>query len=196
MINRVIFLFAVLFFMLVSCGVDSKKQPALTQEELLHLGDSVANHAQKVLLENLMGAIKTSNYEGAVDFCNLNALNITQDISNFHHLKIQRLSNKNRNLQNGLKTNNDIEAWNELEKAMADKNAAKHFLKKEKNSYVYYKAIPLGMPTCLSCHGEKGTDIAVETEEVIAQKYPDDKATGYKLGMLRGMWKINMNKYD
>lgn len=48
---------------------------------------------------------------------------------------------------------------------------------------------PKGMPTCLKCHGG-AEDIAGGTRAVLAEKYPRDRATGYQLGDLRGMWKI------
>jgi cytochrome c551/c552 len=47
------------------------------------------------------------------------------------------------------------------------------------------------MPTCIKCHGGK-TDITESTQKMIAQKYPNDKAIGYQMGDLRGMWKIKL----
>jgi len=46
------------------------------------------------------------------------------------------------------------------------------------------------MPACLGCHGTEGGDINAKTLKIIKQKYPEDKATGYKEGDLRGWWKI------
>jgi Protein of unknown function (DUF3365) len=41
---------------------------------------------------------------------------------------------------------------------------------------------------CLSCHGDP-EQISAPVKEVLAAKYPDDKATGYKAGDLRGaLW--------
>ena len=50
--------------------------------------------------------------------------------------------------------------------------------------------IVLGNPLCLQCHGTPGKDIAPETLAAIQKLYPDDKATGFKLGDLRGLWRI------
>ncbi len=43
-------------------------------------------------------------------------------------------------------------------------------------------------PVCLSCHGDPA-QIAPAVKAVLAEKYPDDKATGYQAGDLRGaLW--------
>lgn len=43
---------------------------------------------------------------------------------------------------------------------------------------------------CLSCHGEKYTEIKADVLEVIQQKYPGDLAFNYKEGDLRGVWHL------
>jgi hypothetical protein len=49
--------------------------------------------------------------------------------------------------------------------------------------------IIVSQPLCLQCHGSE-SDIAAETREAILAIYPDDKATGYRLNDLRGIWRI------
>ena len=39
-------------------------------------------------------------------------------------------------------------------------------------------------PLCLACHG---VDVAPEVAAALAERYPDDRATGYQLGELRGV---------
>ncbi len=48
----------------------------------------------------------------------------------------------------------------------------------------------LGNPLCLQCHGTPNQDIAPETLAAIQKLYPGDKATGFKLGDLRGLWRV------
>ena len=50
--------------------------------------------------------------------------------------------------------------------------------------YRYAKAIRI-KPVCLSCHGSDA-DIKPSVKTVLAKNYPNDVATGYKLGELRG----------
>jgi len=42
----------------------------------------------------------------------------------------------------------------------------------------------------LQCHGQIGKDIHDDVYKVIKEKYPQDKATGFKVGELRGIWDI------
>ena len=48
----------------------------------------------------------------------------------------------------------------------------------------YAKAIMV-QPQCLACHGQ-AQDISAPMAEKIKQEYPDDQATGYSAGKLRG----------
>jgi hypothetical protein len=50
----------------------------------------------------------------------------------------------------------------------------------------FMKAIPTGKP-CLTCHGE---NIKPEIRKTIDANYPDDRATGFKLGDLRGAFTL------
>jgi hypothetical protein len=59
---------------------------------------------------------------------------------------------------------------------------------------IFYKPIMISMPTCLKCHGKPNIDIDEATLKAIAEKYPNDLATGYNLSDLRGAWKITFKK--
>ncbi len=43
---------------------------------------------------------------------------------------------------------------------------------------------------CMQCHGKPGVDIENSTLAAIQGKYPEDKATGYSVNQVRGMWKV------
>lgn len=55
----------------------------------------------------------------------------------------------------------------------------------------YMKAIPT-QPQCLQCHG-KPTDISSGMKALLTQEYPDDRATGYSVGEIRGAISIKRN---
>ena len=50
--------------------------------------------------------------------------------------------------------------------------------------------ILLAAPVCLQCHGSPEKDIAPATMAAIKKLYPEDKATGFQLGDLRGLWRV------
>lgn len=54
--------------------------------------------------------------------------------------------------------------------------------------YRFAKAIPT-LPECALCHG---SEIAPEINDILARDYPDDKATGFAVGDLRGIFSITV----
>jgi hypothetical protein len=46
---------------------------------------------------------------------------------------------------------------------------------------------------CLQCHGKPNVDINEATLGQIEKLYPNDKAVGYGLNELRGIWVVEMN---
>ena len=59
-------------------------------------------------------------------------------------------------------------------------------------SATFYAPITVFAPLCLKCHGEPGSDIDEATTATLAELYPEDEATGFALGDLRGMWAIRV----
>ena len=154
--------------------------------DLKNQADSIATLSQNVLLQNVAGAIQKGGIDYAVEFCNIQAIPLTDSITEDLNVYIQRLSDKNRNPANAIKTQADSLAWKKIKSKKAD------FIEQHNNGEVYYyKPILIAMPTCVKCHGGK-SDIAESTQNSIAQKYPGDKAVNYKMGDLRGMWKIKL----
>ncbi|GAA5221384.1 Tll0287-like domain-containing protein [Membranihabitans marinus] len=170
---------------LMACK-DNQTLTTQEEEQYLQLGDSISNIMQKELLKNVKQAIQQRGIDYAVDFCNVKAIPLTDSLSMFNNVKIQRLSDKNRNPNNAIHSQADKMAWEKLSTDKTD------FIEVESSKDIfYYKPIILALPTCLKCHGSS-SDIAGTTQEMIDLKYPADKAVGYTMGDLRGMWKIQL----
>lgn len=179
---------------LTSCGTDSNSNAEtesnavkIVEVDLKSMGDSLTNLAMQELVSNVMREMQAGGPAHAVDFCNLHAMPIMDSLSNTHHVKISRVSEKNRNPTNAA-TEFDVTVLNYLK----EKNA-KDTLVTSGNEAVYYKTIKLGLPACVKCHGVPNEDIAPETMAIITERYPDDKATGYKSREFRGAWKVVFN---
>jgi hypothetical protein len=181
------FYFFIFFFILLSCN-DNVKQ-SLTdadRSELLAFGDSISGSIQKVFVGKVSKAIQNGGIEYAIQYCNINAMSITDSLSISNNINIYRLTNKNRNSTNGLKSLFDSLAW---KKIYTEKT---HFIEQDDNGAVYYfKPIYIGMPSCLKCHGDDSA-INDTVRNILSEKYPNDKALGYKMNDLRGMWKIKL----
>jgi hypothetical protein len=57
-------------------------------------------------------------------------------------------------------------------------------------TYRYYQPIRVGQ-LCLNCHGDRDK-ISPAVLEVLEKSYPEDLATGYEVGDLRGMFVVEM----
>lgn len=184
-----IYFLASVFMIFTFFSCSTQEEEVQTEQkstaEFLELGDSITEHLQGVLLQNVAQAIQTGGTEYAVDFCNLNAIPLTDSISELYEVKIQRVTDRNRNPHNGLSTSVDQEAWGKMQDDMHS------FIAEENGVTYFYKPIKIGMPTCIKCHGTE-SDISEATKVLLQEKYPEDKAVGYQMGELRGMWKVEM----
>ena len=184
----IIILFVI--FSLFSCKEGKSKSFLRPGQEARYLvvGDSISAAVQGELLRNVSRAIQQGGRDNAVEFCHLRAMPLTDSLSAVYNVTIQRLTDKNRNPQNAIRTLEDHQAWERI------KNENTDFIERDQNGKVqYYKPIVMGMPTCIQCHGTR-SDISESTRNIIHIKYPEDRATSYALGDLRGMWKIEFDR--
>jgi hypothetical protein len=174
--------------LIVSCNPQQQKTDkssnAIDTAAYLQKGDSISAIVQKVLLANVMQAMKSGGPVYAVSFCNEQAMPLTDSLAKAHNCLIQRVSDKYRNPTNKLSVQ-DQEIWTKMASATTATISGS-----ENGQIVFYKPIKIAMPACLTCHGTAGKEMDPKTFEIIKQKYPDDLATGYKEGDLRGLWKI------
>lgn len=137
----------------------------------------------------LQAAMKAGGPPDAIGVCNTKAPAIASELSTENRLRIGRTSLKIRN------PGNSPDAWEKkvLEDFEARKAKGEDLAKIERSEIVggefrYMKAIgiPADMP-CLKCHGEQ-LDPAVQAK--LKELYPQDRATGYKTGDLRGAFTV------
>ncbi|MCO6461812.1 MAG: DUF3365 domain-containing protein [Saprospiraceae bacterium] len=166
---------------------DQTGKSTIPPNDYLTLGDSITDAAQSYMLQRVSNAMQKGGPAHAVDYCSENALAITDSLSQKYDVTIRRLSDKNRNPSNALTEDKDKAAWQRLKSFESD------FIEQDASGVVYYKPIKLTMPACLKCHGAK-SDIAADALKLIDDRYPNDLATDYKMGELRGMWKVTFNK--
>ena len=135
----------------------------------------------------LQSAMKAGGPVNAINVCNEKAPTIAKNLSDKYGWDIARTSLKTRNASNA------PDAWetkvlNEFEarKAKGEKVKPMAYFEAVDNSFRFMKAIPTG-EVCLKCHGG---NIAPPIKAKLQKLYPDDKATGYKLGDIRGAFTI------
>jgi len=166
-------------------------------EEAMVWGDSITQEAQAQLAAQLQEAIAANGPAGAIDFCKVNALPILESLGAKHAVTLRRVSSQPRNPADAPKAQElpllDAYAYNAENNISSDPN-----IQKVENGEVllYTKPILMANALCLSCHGDSKKDITPETAAKLKQHYPQDPATGYAIGDLRGMWALRLPKKE
>ncbi len=153
--------------------------------------------ASAALLQKLGGELKAQMQSGgpinALHFCSQNALHLTDEVGRENGVQIKRVSLKNRNPVNRSNAQEQmvLEEWQNL--LSKGETLPDYTLKSSPNGgYTFYKPIVINNDACLKCHGDIASDSPLGKE--IRALYPEDKATGYKMGDLRGMISVTMQR--
>jgi hypothetical protein len=169
---------------------------AILQEAMVW-GDSITQEAQAQLMTQLQQAIAANGHSGALDFCKVNALPILKSLETKHAVTLRRVSSRPRNPLDAPNAEEipllDAYSYNAENKISADPSIQKL---QQGEVLLYTKPILLANAMCLSCHGDPKKDIAPETAAKLKQLYPQDPATGYAGGDLRGMWSLRLPKKE
>jgi len=184
-------LFGITLFLLASCGGNSEEANSIDTTIYRKKGLKISKATQATLLSNVAEAIQQKGVPQAIDYCNIQAFQITDSLSRLNNCTIQRVSDRNRNPNNGLKTEMDTSIWNHYKTLEFDQYEDSVIVKD--GMIAYYKPNPIMMPNCLRCH-VINNQIALETKTRIASLYPQDKAVGYSMNDLRGLWKITWDE--
>jgi len=182
-------------FMVLACGTLSAMQPvsaADTPEMKAYLqrGLEAAMATKEALGGELMRAMKAGGPEGAVAFCNTQALPITQQMSQALGMKVSRVSDRPRNPGNAADAQ-EREIIGAFKEALASDQRPVPVLREDGDKVTTYYPI-ITDSKCLACHGVPGDDISPATGAVIEAAYPEDQATGYGVNELRGLFVVTM----
>ena len=139
-----------------------------------------------ILGKNLMHAIKTKGTAGALEFCNTRAIPLTDSMAKAQGVSISRVSDKPRNPNN--EANGHLAEQLELYKASLNAGETIEPCIVSIGSKAYYTIPIMTNGMCLQCHGTE--QINAETRAKLNALYPTDKATGYDVDQLRGMWVV------
>jgi hypothetical protein len=152
--------------------------------------DAVADFAGALKTE-LSAAMQAGGPLNAIEICNTRAPVIAESVSLDSGMNVSRVSLRNRNPGNAptewqaavLRDFETRRAAGEATDALSWQEIAQT---EEALEYRFMKAIPTA-PMCLACHGES---IAPPVAAKIAELYPEDQATGYREGDIRGAFVV------
>ena len=181
---------------LMACDSPTKPVSVSTepQIDLLEYGKEISAIAQAELMKNVKNALEKGGPVFAIEHCNSHAMPISDSISTNFDVQIQRLSPKYRNAENAPSTIEDKLLLNNYLEKLNEGRVISDTLINSNGLSSYYRPIMISMEACLKCHGQPGTDINNETMIALNKLYPDDRATNYRMGEFRGVWKITFSE--
>ncbi len=150
----------------------------------------------KTLKGEVVKHMKTQGAQSTAYFCYKSATNLTKKVNSTYPkgISVKRISLKIRNKDNFPASKDEIEMLKNLEQKVKNKEKLPKLIveKISPNHYKVYKPILVGKK-CLVCHGDK-KHRNKEAYKTIKEKYPNDKAIGYKVGDLRGAFVADIVK--
>lgn len=182
-----------------ACGRTDKTQPSdpdvgipeETQTSAAALGNAVATP----LVQALGGRLKTAIDEGgpvhAIEFCSIEALPLTAAVADSAGYRVRRTSSRLRNPSNAPDLL-EREALDYFQSRLAAGEALPaHLVQREgPDAYRFYRPLVIDA-FCLQCHGAS-EELAPGVADALAARYPDDMATGYQVGELRGLIRVTL----
>ncbi len=140
----------------------------------------------------LVTQIKAGGVASAIPVCQTIAPALAAEASNKHKMTVRRTALKVRNQSN---KPDAFEArvlaeFAEKITAGADPATLDHgetVTDNGKTTFRYMKAIPTAAEPCLACHG---SDLKDDVKAELSKLYPEDQATGFKAGDLRGAFSV------
>ena len=169
---------AIAIVALAACNQSDSFEPEIARADEAMLALSTR------LIEALTTELERSGASGAIHVCRDSAPAITSEVSSDSGVTVARTSHRLRNPDNAPpEWARDIVASGAGTKV---EDATQHVVDLEDRIGVIRPIGTLGM--CTTCHGNEAS-MEPELVERIAESYPEDAATGFEVGDLRGwMW--------
>lgn len=172
---------------LTSCGKPDVEESKATHEPPEQLAQQWTAEAFAALSGRLMEAINTDGHAAAIHVCAMEAGDLLDGVAEVHGASIRRVTDRPRNPANQADAR-DLEVMEMIRAMLADGESPEPVV----DENVVRLPIRVAMPLCLTCHGDPQSDIASETLVAIRERYPNDMATGYREGDLRGLWRVEI----
>lgn len=174
----------------------SNELPEVTPEDerwVSTVGRESATALAGGLIQRLTAALQEGSPEQAVHFCSQEAQALTAEIEQglAAGIQIKRTSLKYRNAANA-PDELETDAIEHFEHVLASSHSLPPFYvqRVSDNEFRYYQPLVVN-DMCLQCHG-KADAIAPEVRQTIEALFPNDLATGYVVGDLRGLIRVTV----
>ena len=169
-------------------------------QKVKQMGDELAQTLLDTLGATLKNSIQKDGPVDAIKVCKTEAQAIASRISAnaIVPVEIKRTTYRFRNPQNAPDSFEKIALDHFNEFAENGQELPLYYIQKIKLgddvSYNYFKPLKI-QSVCLACHGDPATTES-SLRATIAENYPEDKATGYKLGDFRGLVRVKIESLE
>ena len=167
---------------------------SLTEAEqtlLTRKGQDIVTEVATVLSSALTKSIADGGVGKAAQYCSFIAVPMVDTLAVRHGVDVRRTSNRLRNAKNA-PTDREREVLTQFEQQRAQGAQLQPLLEViDAHTVAYYQPIVV-QPLCLQCHGKLGETLPEENYSFIEYLYPNDKAIGYALDDVRGIWSMRM----
>lgn len=155
-------------------------------------GMQYALAAKGALGKNLMKALSNKGAVGALEFCTIKAIPLTDSIAHLKNAQIRRVSDKPRNVNNSA-NEEELGYISQFKASVAQGNETKPIVKEVGETIHFYFPITTNA-MCLQCHGKPKEQVQPATMAKLQELYPSDMALGYDTNEVRGIWAIRFDK--
>lgn len=158
---------------------DPEQLAQLTEQATQITGKFIAT-----LQPTLQQAMQAGGPVNGIEVCAVAAPAIATSLSETSGWQVRRVSLRARNRQSAVPDEWETAVLHEFDSRQAAGEAAEQINQSGfvDGEFRYMQAQVVG-PLCLACHG---TEIAPEVQSALQAHYPDDAATGYMAGEIRG----------
>ena len=147
-------------------------------------GDSLTATADSLLRRTLARELAAGGVARAMSFCRPETYRAVDSLAGVLKATARRVSARPRNAASQAV----------LPAAEMASDTTRTIRRPKQEVFFYQRPVVLNNQLCLRCHGEVGKDIAAADYALIKQKFPQDQATGYRLGQAMGAWQVNLQR--
>ncbi|HDZ08354.1 Tll0287-like domain-containing protein [Pseudohongiella sp.] len=166
--------------LLGACQAETRQPPP----QLVEQGQALSTQFVATLLPTLQAAMQQGGPVNAVEVCAVAAPRIAAELSEASGWSVTRVSLRARNQSSAVPDPWEADMLADFDRRqLAGEPVAQLNAAEVVNGEFRYLQAQAAGPLCLTCHG---TDISTEVQSVLDQYYPQDMATGYIAGQIRG----------
>lgn len=185
-----------LLFLLAGCvsrqnedGASADRIEAIDTTAVVERGSAITRAAFQELSTSLGQAIQEGGIEHALQFCKVEALPLTDSLSTHYDVQLRRATHRPRNPSNRADSL-EMETIRDYISRLERDEELKPAVYQREDQIIFHAPIVINNGLCLNCHGTVGDQINERDMELLKELYPDDKATGFTMGELRGIWSV------